>query len=566
MDGIVESRSNSENGTKLSNRTPENVSPAIRLAPEGAPSLASTEIYPPIRDAILILCALTMTIFLVSLDRLIIATAIPKITDEFHSIADIGWYASAFMLTGSSFMLLFGKICTFYSPKWVLMTAISLFEIGSAICGAAPNSTAFIIGRAVAGLGFSGIFIGGTVTIQRILPLHMRPMAMGLMGAIFGISSVAGPLIGGALTTNVSWRWCFYINLPFGGLAMFVLALFLKATAPVKASTTFKSQVAQLDPLGTICFLPSIICLLLALQWGGSTYPWSNPRIIVLFIVFAILLTLFITIQILKKEPEHATVPTHVFQQRSITAGFLFSFCVGGSMVLMIYFLAIYFQAIRGVDALHSGLNMLPFLLSIAAFAMIAGFAVSKLGYYVPFLILGPVLVAVGAGLITTFSAETSKGKWIGYQILCGIGYGIGAQQTNVAAQTVLKQKDIAIGSALMMFAAQISGAVFVPIGNAVFENEFLKKLNGIPGVNGKLVLNTGATEIRNVVSPNVLDAVLRAYDGALTKVFLVAAIMAAIALLPALCMEWKSVKKDLVKKGNGKGADVESAPVVEKA
>jgi MFS family permease len=484
---------------------------------------------------------------------MIIATAIPKITDEFHSIEDIGWYASAYMLTGSSFILLFGKFYTFYSPKWVLMTAISLFEIGSTICGAAPNSIAFIIGRAVAGWGFSGIFTGGTVTIQRVLPLHIRPMAMGVAGAIFGISSVAGPLIGGALTTNVSWRWCFYINIPFGGLSMIVLVLFFKATPPAKGGTTFKAQLAQLDPLGTICFLPSIICLLLALQWGGSTYPWSNPRIIILFIAFAILLTIFIIIQILKKQPEHATVPTHVFKQRSIAAGFLFSLCVGGSMVIIIYFLSIYFQAIRGVDALHSGFNMLPFLLSIAVFAMIAGFTVSKLGYYVPHLILGPVLVAVGAGLITTFSAETSKGKWIGYQILCGVGFGVGAQQTNVAAQTVLQKKDIAIGSALMMFAAQISGAMFIPIGNAVFENEFLKRLKSIPGVDGKLVLNTGATEIRNVVSPDVYDVVFRAYDEALTKVFLVGAIMAAVGLLPALCMEWKSVKKDQVKKGNGK-------------
>jgi MFS family permease len=497
---------------------------------------------------------------------MIIATAIPKISDEFHSIEDIGWYASAYMLTGSAFMLLFGKFYTFYSPKWVLLTAIGLFEIGSALCGAAPNSTAFIIGRAIAGWGFSGIFTGGIVTIQSVLPLHKRPMVMGMLGAIFGISSVAGPLIGGALTTNVSWRWCFYINLPIGGLAMAILAVFLNAAAPAKAGTTWKAQLSQLDPLGTLCFLPSIVCLLLALQWGGSTYAWSSPRIIILFVIFAILLVAFIVIQVLKKEPEQATVPPHIFKNRSMTAGFFFMLFVGASMAIMIYFLSIYFQAIRGVDALHSGFDVLPFLLSVTVASIFAGATTSKLGYYVPHMILCPMFMAIGAGLIATFTASTSKGAWIGYQLLFGIGFGIGNQQANIAAQTVLKKQDIAIGSALMMFAAQISGAIFVPIGNSVFENHLAKGLAGIEGVNANLVLNTGATEIRNVVPTNVLGSVLSAYDNSLTRVFLVAAIMAAIGVLPALGMEWKSVKKDQLKKGEGKGTDVESAPEAEKA
>lgn len=496
---------------------------------------------------------------------MIIATAIPKISDEFHSIEDIGWYASAYMLTGSSFMLLFGKLYTFYSPKWVLIVAISLFEIGSTVCGAAPNSTSFIIGRAIAGWGFSGIFTGGVVTIQRVLPLHKRPMVMGLLGAIFGISSIAGPLIGGALTTNVSWRWCFYINLPIGGVAMVVLAIFLKATAPAKAGTTWKAQVSQLDPLGTLFFLPGIICLLLALQWGGSTYAWSNARIIVLFILFAILFTLFVVIQILKKSPEEATVPVHVFKQRSIAAGFIYMLFVGASMALMVYFLSIYFQAIRGVNALHSGLDILPFLLSVTVASILAGITVSKVGYYVPHMILGAMFMAVGAGLIMTFEVDTSKGKWIGYQIFFGVGFGLGNQQAGIAAQTVLEKKDIAIGSALMMFAAQISGAIFVPVGQTVFENHLLKGLNGIEGVDGNAVLNTGATEIRQLVPQESLGAVLGAYNNALMKVFLVAVIMAAIGLLPALGMEWKSVKKDKLKKAEGK-EDVENTSGAEKA
>lgn len=176
------------------------------------------------------------------------------------------------------------------------------------------------------------------------------------------------------------------------------------------------------------------------------------------------------------------------------------------------------------------------------------------------------MFMAIGAGLIATFTASTSKGAWIGYQLLFGIGFGIGNQQANIAAQTVLKKQDIAIGSALMMFAAQISGAIFVPIGNSVFENHLAKGLAGIEGVNANLVLNTGATEIRNVVPTNVLGSVLSAYDNSLTRVFLVAAIMAAIGVLPVLGMEWKSVKKDQLKKGEGKGTDVESAPEAEKA
>jgi len=495
---------------------------------------------------------------------MIIATAIPKISDQFHSIEDIGWYASAYMLTGSAFMLLFGKFYTFYSPKWVFMIAIGLFELGSAVCGSAPNSTAFIIGRALAGWGFSGIFTGGIVTIQRILPLQKRPIAMGMLGAIFGISSIAGPLIGGALTTNVSWRWCFYINLPIGGLAMAILGYFLKATAPAKAGTTWRAQLSQLDPLGTLFFLPGIICLLLALQWGGSTYAWSNARIIVLFILFAILTTLFVIVQILKKSPEEATVPFHVFKQRSISSGFIFMLFVGASMALMVYYLSIYFQAIRGVDALHSGLDILPFLLSVTFASIFAGVTVSRVGYYVQYMILGAIFMALGAGLIMTFTVDTNKGKWIGYQILFGVGFGLGNQQASIAAQTVLKKEDIAIGSALMMFAAQISGAIFVPIGQSVFDNNLLKGLNAIPGVDGNLVLNTGATEIRSVVPAGSLRAVLDTYDHALTRVFLVACVMAAIAVLPAMGMEWKSVKKD-AKKGAAGAADVESAPAAEK-
>ena len=486
-------------------------------------------------------------------DRTIVATAIPRITDQFDSLGDVGWYGSGYLLTGSSLILLFGKIYTYYSPKWVLLSAVGLFEIGSAICGAAPNSKAFIAGRAIAGWGSAGVFSGGMIIIQYVLPLRKRPLVMGLMGGIFGISSVIGPLLGGALTDNVSWRWCFYINLPIGGAAIAILALALHLPPPAKSGTSFKQQLAQLDPLGNLCFLPGICCLLLALQWGGSTYAWHDARIIVLLVLAGILIILFIGVQIWKQEA--ATVPPRIITQRSVAAGFAFSFCGGAAMLVMVYYIPVWFQAIKGVDAVQSGINTLPFLIATALSSIMAGILVTKFGYYVPFMIIGPMFTAIGTGLTTTFQPGTPEPKWIGFQILFGWGIGMGMQQSSVGAQTVLSRRDVPIGTSLMMFSMQASGAIFISVGQNVFANHLVSGLATVAGLDPLVVVNTGATELRNVVNPDQLSAVLSVYNDALTSTFKVALAMGSIAIIPALVMEWKSVKG---RKGPGQPAKME--------
>lgn len=220
-----------------------------------------------------LLSSIFISMFLVSLDRLIISTAIPQITDDFHSVTDIGWYGSAYLLTNAAFQLMYGKVYTFFSIKVVFMGAVALFEIGSAICGAAPSSVAFIVGRAVAGLGSAGIMSGAIVILIYAVPLHKRPMYQGMFGAIFGISSVVGPLLGGAFTSKVSWRWCFYINLPFGAVALVLLFFLLDIPEREETKRPLGKKLAQLDAMGTTVFLPGVVCLLLALQWGGSKYP-----------------------------------------------------------------------------------------------------------------------------------------------------------------------------------------------------------------------------------------------------------------------------------------------------
>ena len=295
--------------------------------------------YPPTSKVLVIIAGLFLVIFLVALDRLIIGVAIPRITDEFNSLGDVGWYGSAYLLTTCAFMLVMGKVYTFVNPKWVYLGSLIVFEIGSTVCGAAPNSTALIIGRAVAGLGNAGLFQGAVIIIVYVVPLHKRPQYMGILGTVFGVASAVGPLLGGAFTDGPGWRWCFYINLPFGGLVFALLVFFLHIPPEMfkPERTTWKEKALRLDPIGTSFFLPGVVCLLLALQWGGVTYNWANARIIVLLVLAGLLLIAFVAVQ--KWNTKNATVPGRIFLNRSILAGSWYNFFSGASMQTLFYFL-----------------------------------------------------------------------------------------------------------------------------------------------------------------------------------------------------------------------------------
>ena len=454
-------------------------------------------------------------------------------------------------------MLLLGRVYTFYSPKIVYLSCVLFFEIGSAICGAAPNSTAFIIGRAVAGAGTSGIFSGAIVIILYVVPLHKRPVFQGLIGAVFGVASVAGPLLGGVFTSKVSWRWCFYINLPIGGFAMVVLFFILELPPPKNAGTSWKDQIGQLDPIGTALFLPGVVCLLLALQWGGSTYKWSDGRIIALLVLFAILIIGFLSVQLWLKD--RATVPPHIVKQRSMIAGMWAQFSTGSAMMILVYYIPIWFQAIKGVSAVKSGVMNLPLILSLVVATITTGFLVSKTGYYTPFMISSSVIMSIGAGLITTWTPTTNHSEWIAYQFIFGFGLGQGMQQATLAAQAVLHRKDAPIGITLIMFFQQLGGAIFVSIGQNIFSNKLTNGLRNIPGLDLHSVVTTGATELRDNVDPSSLKMVLAAYNGALVHTFRAALAMACLSILGSASMEWRNIKPKKGQKGEGSGGASES-------
>ncbi|KAF7196370.1 MFS-type efflux pump MFS1 [Pseudocercospora fuligena] len=506
-------------------------------------SAAPSEIeYPGTKETIIVMTAILLAVFLMALDRTIIATAIPSITDEFNSLDDIGWYGSAFMLCAASFQLLIGRIYTFHSPKWVFLTNITIFEVGSAICGAAPNSVAFIIGRAIAGLGSAGIMSGAVILMVSVVPLAKRPAYMGFFGAVFGVSSVIGPLLGGAFTTDVSWRWCFYINLPIGGVAMLVIAFILKPTVPAMPGLTFRQQLAKLDLLGELFLLPCIICLLLALQWGGATYAWSNWRIIVLFVFFGVTLVAFVIQQCLMQNV--ATIPARIVKNRSIIAGMWLVLCLASTMMVFVYYIPTWFQAVKGTTAVKSGIDTIPMVLALVIGSIFAGQMVGRIGYYTPFAMAASVVMPIGAGLITTWSPSSDSGYWIGYQVLIGLGLGLGMQQGSMAAQTVLSRKDVPTGVSLMFFMQQLGGAIFVSVGQNVFQSSLISGLvSQLPDLNPMTIVDTGATDIRKLVPEQDLPQVLVVYNHALRQVFIVGVILACLSCFGSFALEWRSVK-----------------------
>jgi MFS family permease len=300
---------------------------------------ADEQQYPSKVKLIFIVLSLSLCMFLVGLDNTIISSAIPKITDDFHALEDVGWYASAYMLTVCAFQLMWGKLFTFYTIKWVYLSSLFIFELGSLICGVAPTSTALIIGRAIAGIGGSGVTNGSFLLIAYSVPPRQRPALIGALGSMYGFSAIAGPLIGGAFTDNakLTWRWCFYINLPLGFVAGLVILFFVSSFKGSKAGKLgFMNQLEQMDVPGTLCLLPGIICLLLALQWGGTKYPWSNGRIIALFVVAFAILLVFGFIQL--RSGELATVPKRIFCNRNIWGSSLFGSCICAAFFTMLYY------------------------------------------------------------------------------------------------------------------------------------------------------------------------------------------------------------------------------------
>ncbi|EAW16712.1 MDR family MFS transporter [Aspergillus fischeri NRRL 181] len=484
-----------------------------------------------------------MSICLVlAIDNTILATAIPNITSDFKSLNDIGWYGSSYLIAQMALLPTCGRLYAFYNIKWVYCISLAVFEIGSIIAAVAPNSMTLIIGRAISGLGAAGLVSGTTTILSYCVSLKKQAMLSPIVLGMYNIGSAIGPLVGGSITDNkvLTWRFIFWINLPFGAVGLVLVWFTLKKPPPaVKGDLPWNQKLRQLDLPGATLLLGATVCLNLALQWGGIVYPWSDAEVFGCLIGFSLLLITFLGLQFRGKEKLREYPSSHLSKSYRIGIMQLHDARSGG-IVVQSYFWPIYFQSVRGTNARDSGINLLPLIVSNSLGTLCAGSLASRFGHYVPFMWVGPLVLATGGGIYQLVRVDSPLGQWVGFQILSGLGYGICSQMPILAVQVVLHKPDIPTGLVMIMFFQMLGGALAPSVGQNLFTDALLKNLSKVQGIDGAAVVAAGASGFREIVPPELMNAVVDAFNSALRNVFWVALATPALAWITSWAMEWR--------------------------
>ncbi|KAK2616555.1 hypothetical protein QQS21_000598 [Conoideocrella luteorostrata] len=463
------------------------------------------------------------------LDEGIIATAIPRITDEFRSLSDVGWYGSAYLSTLCAFQLVYGRLYGKFNTKAIYLASLAIFEIGSVLCAASPSSTVFILGRAVAGFGGSGLMSGTIAIFANALPSDGLPLYLGAVGVVYGLAAVLGPVVGGLITnSHLTWRWCFYINLPLS-LPPALCALFFVKIQTQANTRPWQRKALELDFLGMILLLPSITCLVLGLEYGNHGQ-WAEGRTVGCFAAAGALMLLFIVEQWWMGEK--ALVPPRIFKKRIVLFASLYGFCIESAFLTLVYYIPLWFQAVQDVTAEQSGVRYLPLCAALILTTLGSGWLVTKWGYFQPFMLAGTILVSVGAGLLSTINMTSGSSKWVTYQILAGLGIGASTQQPGVAVQCLLEEADATVGLAVVLFLQNLGPSVMISAANTIFANSLLNGIRRVlPGLDPRTIIESGATGLRQKVAPGDVDTLIGVYNTALTRTFIVAASMAAVSI-----------------------------------
>lgn len=492
----------------------------------------------------LLIVSLLLAILLMALDISIVSTAMPRITDTFNTIQDIGWYGAAFSFSNAALQPMSGKIYSFFPMKQSFIAFVSVFELGSLISATSASSTMFIIGRAISGIGSSGLVNGALSIVALAGPPEKRPMLMGIIMGLAGAGQLLGPLVGGALTQHVTWHWCFYLNLPAGAITI-IFMTFIRFPNNASSRKTFqaKSITKDFDILGFLLFVPSIIMFMMALQWGGVKYAWSSATIIGLLVGFFVALIPLSYWEY--KQGHEAMFPFPLLRRRVIYCACLTAFMAGGATLTISYYLPLWFQTVKFAGPLRSAINTLPSFLSQMAGAILTGALCPRyIPYLIFFAVMGSIIHASGNAALTTFTPSTGVATWIGIQILSGAGRGLNMQVPVQTVQQHVSKSEIAVSTAVVSFFQFFGGSIFLALCQTAFSN-FLKHAltQYAPGLDPSVVIGSGATVVRANVPTEFLGGVREAYNDAITRTYWLGFGAAIVGLGSSCGLGWTRIE-----------------------
>ncbi|GAA6063797.1 hypothetical protein JCM10212_005960 [Sporobolomyces blumeae] len=417
----------------------------------------------------LVFLAICCSIFLSALDLTSVSTALPAIAAEFET-SEYSWVGSSYTLASTALIPWTGGFAYIFGRRPVMVASILIFALGSALTGAARNVPMLIAGRTVQGIGGGGIQTLCAILVVDLVPIAERGPYFGLMAAVWALASSIGPPVGGALASAGQWRWLFYLNLPICGIAVCFVLAFLRVKTP---KTTAREKLQQMDWFNLL-FVASATSLILGLTWGGVSYAWSSYQVLVPLVLGLAGVVAFVYVE---RYSKHPTVPFDILTHYTSVAGYVVCFLHSLLVLSVLYFFPVYLQSVVGDNATQSGVHSLSLSFTIAPMAMLTGFSVAKTGHYKTQTVIGLALVMVGMGLMTLLTGHSSKGEWVGFPIVVGLGAGMLYSSTNFAVLAPLKPSQQPFASAFFGLIRAFGQVCGISVGSSVLQNRLNKTL-----------------------------------------------------------------------------------------
>ncbi|MCJ1395278.1 hypothetical protein MMC18_008162 [Xylographa bjoerkii] len=422
-----------------------------------------------------ILVALYPTLFIAALDQTIIATSIPTISADLHSASGYIWIGGVYLLANAAAGPIWAKCSDIWGRKPALLAAVGIFTVASTIAAVSTSMQMLIAARALQGTAGGGLIQLVTITISDLFSLRSRALYISLLGVAWAVAGSAGPLIGGAFTQLVNWRWCFWINLPVCGTSFVLLLLFLDVHNP---RTKLGEGMMAVDWFGTLSIIAVTLLLLLGLDFGGAIFPWDSPKVICLIVFGTLMIGFFLFSE--KRLAKYPLMPLSMFKNWSNNAAFLVAFA--HSMVAMgtEYYLPLYFQSVKQASPLRSGILILPMMVTEATVDMMVGISIHRTGRYREIIWSGAMLMTLGTGLYVSLRTETSVAEIAGFQIIAGIGTALLFQTPMIAVQNMVSQADTATATATLGFNRNVATSLSIVLGGVVFQNSMAARQSSL--------------------------------------------------------------------------------------